>query len=213
MSLLAFNNLTYQLGNGGERKITVSASLKEGEILVVRGPSGAGKSTLLRVLAKLQPGESGEVFLAGENWQTIPSTHWRSQVHYLAQKPAIFEGTVLDNLTKPFELRLVKKKLSFNLDLAKRLMQDLLLSPDLLNHDARTLSGGEAARLAFVRSLITEPTVLLLDEPTAALDNLSRAAFNRTLSKWLLGSHRAAVLVSHNNDVDSLARVSFLDIV
>jgi len=212
MAVLSFQNITYQLGSNGQRKISVSSAVQAGEILVVQGPSGAGKSTLLRVLAKLQPCQSGQVLLSNRSWGEIPANQWRSQVHYLAQKPALFEGTVLDNLTKPFELRMLRNRLPFNLELARQLMQDLLLSPDLLDQDARTLSGGEGARVAFVRSVLTEPTVLLLDEPTAALDAESRHAFNRTLSQWLLGAGRAAILVSHNNEVDQFSRVSVLDL-
>ena len=145
-------DIAYALGADQACLITVSGSLNEGEVLVVRGPSGAGKSTLLRILARLQPCLNGEVFLKGESWLKIPGTVWRSAVHYLAQKPALFDGTVAGNLAKPFEIRLHSKK-KFEPEKARALMAQLLLAPALWEQDARTLSGGEAARLALVRAL------------------------------------------------------------
>ncbi len=211
--LFSFNNITYTFGPGHSNQIKVSGSLAGGEVLVVRGPSGAGKSTLLRVLSRLQPCLSGEGFLNGESWLQMPGSIWRASVHYIAQKPAVFDGTVADNLVKPFEIRAVNGKKAFDPGLAKALMEKLLLASGLWNQDARTLSGGEVARLAFVRALLIEPQVLLLDEPVAALDDKSRKAFYSALSDWLTGLNRGAVLVSHNNDdLEFLHRVSYLDL-
>ncbi len=210
--LFVFNNIRYSLGLGQARQVLTSGAVTDGEVLVVRGPSGAGKSTLFRVLARLQPCLSGEVFLKGENWLKIQGTTWRVMVHYLAQKASLFDGTVADNLLKPFETRMIKDKKKFDLNLAKAVMDELLLTPDLWEQDARTLSGGEASRLAFVRALLIDPNVLLLDEPTAALDEKSRKAFYRVLSKWLIKPNRAALLISHNDDFKIMNRLSFLDI-
>ncbi|MCL5780756.1 MAG: ATP-binding cassette domain-containing protein [Firmicutes bacterium] len=209
--LFTFQNITYTLGTGPGRQITASGAVAEGSVLVVRGPSGAGKSTLLRVLARLQSCSGGEVFLQGESWRHLPATAWRARLHYLAQKPALFDGTVADNLAKPFETRQGSKN-KFDPDRAKALMQELLLDANLWEQDSRTLSGGEAARIAFVRGLLIQPHVMLLDEPTAALDDQAREAFYGVLSRWLTGPGRAALLVSHNNDYKVLDRVSFLDI-
>ncbi|OPY61107.1 MAG: putative ABC transporter ATP-binding protein YbbL [Pelotomaculum sp. PtaU1.Bin065] len=206
-----FNDVTYTLGFGQPRQITVSGSVDSGEVLVVQGYSGSGKSTLLRILARLQPCDGGEVYLEGKNWLQIPGTAWRAGVHCLAQKPAIFDGTVAGNLAKPFETRLLSQK-GLNQDLARDYMKKLLMSEELWEQDARTLSGGEAARLAFVRALLIDPKVMLLDEPAAALDEKARKALHLTLSQWLEGPSRAALLVTHNNDYEGLRRVSFLDI-
>lgn len=206
-----FNDIAYTLGFGQSRHITVSGSVASGNVLVVQGYSGSGKTTLLRILARLQPCDSGEVYLEGKNWLHIQGTAWRADVHYLAQKPALFDGTVASNLFKPFETKLLCKK-GPDHDKARAYMKKLLLEEGLWNQDARTLSGGEAARLAFVRALLIQPKVMLLDEPTAALDRESRRALHLTLSQWLEGPSRAAILVTHNNDYEGLHRVSFLDI-
>lgn len=209
--LFNFVNITYSLGSDRTRQISVSGSVAGGGVLAVRGPSGAGKSTLLRVLARLQPSEKGEAFLKGKSWLQIPGTSWRSSIHYMAQKPALFDGTVAANLAKPFETRILSGKQP-DLNLAKKVMEELLLPSPIWDQDARTLSGGEVARLAFIRSLLIDPQVLLLDEPTAALDDRSRQAFYRVLRKWITGPDRAAILVSHMRDFDHLDRVSFIDL-
>ncbi|MCL6479332.1 MAG: ATP-binding cassette domain-containing protein [Peptococcaceae bacterium] len=209
--LFNFQDITYTLGPDKSRQISVSGSLNPGEVMVARGPSGAGKSTFFRVIARLQSCLSGEVFLNGRSWMQIPGTIWRSSVHYLAQKPALFDGTVAGNLAKPFEISQNNKK-KFDVELAKSIMQQLLLAPTLWEQDAKTLSGGEAARVTFLRALLLEPAVLLLDEPTAALDDESKKAFYAVLSNWLKNSDRAAFLISHTNDYEGLGMITFLDI-
>lgn len=209
--LFEFKDLEYCLGTKADRCICASGSVNNGNVLVVRGPSGVGKSTLLRVLSRLQTYVKGEVWLKGESWLTVPGNHWRAQIHYFSQKPALFDGTVVENLARPFELGHMSGK-KFEPQAAKRLMEQLLLPGDLWEQDARTLSGGETARLAFVRSLLIEPTILLLDEPTAALDSNARDAFYRVLSEWLKLPGKGVLLVSHNDDYLGLPGISFLNL-
>lgn len=210
--LFSFKDIFYTLGPANERRILASGSLDSGDVLVVRGPSGSGKSTLLRILARLQPCTGGEAFLNGESWLRIPGIFWRPRIHYLAQKPALFDGTVADNLAMPFQVRVLNSEKEFDRKHARSIMESLLLPLSMWEQDARTVSGGEASRLAFARSLLIDPHVLLLDEPTAALDINSREAFYRVLSGWLGSSGHAAILVSHHNDLQYINRASFLDL-
>ncbi|MBO8137933.1 MAG: ATP-binding cassette domain-containing protein [Desulfotomaculum sp.] len=209
--LLKLENLTYCLGEDTERLITVSGTVPEGSVLVIRGPSGAGKSTLLRVLARLKPCLNGRVLLKGKEWFDIPAAAWRTTVHYLPQSPVTFDGTAADNLAKPFTTAIMKNKTP-DWELVEKLVSELLLPPKILEQEAKTLSGGEAARMAFIRSLLVDPAVLLLDEPTAALDSKARQAFYKVLARWLKAPGRAALLISHNEDYEALENISYLDI-
>lgn len=198
--LLEIDRLCCYLSRGEDgRRVELTAELPAGEVLVLRGPSGAGKSTVLKALARLKEA-AGTVRLAGVDWRQIPPPAWRRRVHYLAQQPALFAGSVLDNLKRPFELAEVKKHGDFDQSLLRDAWQRLKLAPALLDQEARTISGGEAARVALLRAMLTGPQVLLLDEPTAALDEESRLAVLQYIGDWLAVPGRAAILVSHREE-------------
>lgn len=184
---------------GKKDMIKAQARVNPGEVLVVSAPSGAGKTSLLRILARLQPATNGEVFLDDRNWLEIPTVNWRVLVHYLAQKPTLFEGSVADNLARPFTTKVLSQK-PLSPTRGQTLLAELGLPSHIWDQDARTLSGGEAARVAFVRALLIEPSVILFDEPTSALDERSRQAFYTVLQAWLREPGHAALLVSHTED-------------
>lgn len=208
-----FAGLSFGVGMDN-RTVTVSGALEQGRVLLVRGPSGSGKTTLLRVLARLHPCHEGDVWLDGRHWRSFSPIAWRTAVCYVAQQPAMFEGTVRDNLARPFQLSVRVKRGRFDAAWAQEAMQALLLAPALLEQDARFLSGGEAARVAFIRALLADPTVLLLDEPTAALDREAVGGFCNLLRRWLgEGPERGAVLISHDEYVwQRLPDADFLEI-
>lgn len=210
--LFSFKDIIYSLGSES-RQVKVTACLDEGQVLVARGPSGAGKSTLLRILAKLRPTKSGECFLNKESWSVFSATEWRTKVHLLSQKPTLFNGTVKENLVLPFEIKsLHMQHKKIDLEKAQIILTQLLLPPDILEQDAKTLSGGEAARIVFLRAILIDPDVLLLDEPTASLDEKSKEAFYSVLTHWLVESKHSAIIVSHQHDFQHLSNVSYLDI-
>jgi putative ABC transport system ATP-binding protein len=150
------------------RRILDGASIlvRPGEAVAIEGPSGSGKSTLARTLASLIDPDAGKVFLGGRDAREIAPVEFRTRVAFLAQQPAMFEGSVLDNLrTGP---RLHGKSLDDAQ--ARELVGAVGLGEEILAREARTLSGGEKQRVALARALANGPEVLLLDEPTAALD-------------------------------------------
>jgi len=185
-----------------QRSVSLSGAVDRGRVMLVRGPSGAGKTTLLRVLARLQHG-TGDVWLGGRHWHSFAPTAWRAAVCYVAQQPAVFEGTVRDNLRRPFQLTAVGRRRRYDAAAAERGMRALMLPPALLEQDARLLSGGEAVRIAVLRALLADPAVLLLDEPTAALDRPTAAGFCDLLNHWLSEKpdRRAAVVITHDEFV------------
>lgn len=166
-------------------------------VTVLAGPSGAGKSTLLRLLNRLDDPLAGEI-----RWRDRPLTEWeptelRRQVAMVFQRAPVFPGTVLDNLAVALP--------GIDEDRALHVLEHVGLEPDLLGHEADTLSGGEAQRMCVARALLTDPAVLLADEPTAALDRAARATVE-DLGRSLADSGVAVIWVSH--DTDQLRRLA-----
>ena len=138
-------------------------------ITALVGPSGAGKTSLLRLLNRLDDPTSGEVLLDDQPITSFPVGALRRRVGFVFQRPAMFEGTVADNLRIAVELG------NAHSAPAEPLPMDLVLtavelSTDYLDRDTARLSGGEQQRVSIARALMTRPQVLLLDEPTSALD-------------------------------------------
>jgi len=152
----------------GGRRILDGASIRvrPGEAVAIQGPSGSGKSTLVSVLATLLEADDGSVHLDGRDAREIAPTQFRTRVAFLAQQPAMFERTVRDNLSAGPALH--GKPLGDAQ--AVELIVAVGLDESMLAREARTLSGGEKQRVALARALANGPEVLVLDEPTAALD-------------------------------------------
>ena len=169
-----------------------SGTLLAGQVTVLTGASGSGKSVLLRVLAGLLPMTTGDVWLQSDaqNRDTrnsiheIAPMHWRSQVALLAQQPQLLEGSVIDNLQLPYRLASHQHK-HFNIDWHIEQLEYLERTSDFLQQDANTLSGGERQLVNTLRLLQLNPQVLLLDEPTAALDVDTSAKLVHLLINWL----------------------------
>ncbi|MFL5404238.1 MAG: ATP-binding cassette domain-containing protein [Myxococcales bacterium] len=150
------------------RRILDGASLTVdvGEAVAVQGPSGSGKSTLVRTLATLIEPDSGAVLLEGRDAREIAPTRFRTRVAFLAQQPAMFAGTVRDNVEAGPALH----GTSLADARARELVAAVGLDEGMLEREARSLSGGEKQRVALARALANSPEALLLDEPTASLD-------------------------------------------
>ncbi len=166
-------------------------------VTVLAGPSGAGKSTLLRLLNRLDDPVGGEVRWRGRTLTDWSPTELRRQVAMVFQRPPIFPGTVFENLQVA--------SADVGVDRAAHVLEHVGLSAELLDHEADTLSGGEAQRMCVARALLTEPAVLLADEPTAALDRAARVTVE-DLGRMLADSGMAVIWVSH--DTDQLRRLA-----
>lgn len=171
----------------------VDIAVQPGETLPIVGPSGAGKSTLLRLLDRLDEPTDGTVYLDGTDYRTIPPTDLRASVGLVPQNPALRQGTVRENVTIGPRLR--------GDGVESGRVERLLDRLDLGGYADRAvadLSGGEAQRVAIARTLVVDPDVLLLDEPTASLDPAAQAEIETLLTDLLADSGRTAVLVTHD---------------
>ncbi|MFN3648889.1 MAG: ATP-binding cassette domain-containing protein [Armatimonadota bacterium] len=149
------------------------------------GPSGAGKSTLLRLLAGLQRPDAGEV-----TWRRQPPRPPTCAL--LFQRPILIRGSVLHNASLGLRLRGERHAAARALPLLERLGL-----AERARQSARTLSGGEAQRVALARTLLLEPEVLLLDEPTANLDPENVALFEELVREVQAERGTTVVWVTH----------------
>lgn len=162
-------------------------SVPAGQCAAIVGPSGSGKSLLLRMIADLDPNQ-GTVFLDGRNRASFAPPEWRRRVVYSAAEPGWWHDSVAPHFP-PGPAR----------SLAETLMPRLGLRPALLDSQVVLLSTGERQRMALIRSLALASPVLLLDEPTGALDQDSTGIVEAVLRERLAAG-TAIVLVTHSPD-------------
>jgi len=174
----------------------LSFSLEAGDILAVRGPSGSGKTVMLRTLAGLEPIQSGQILYNSRPQSDYEMPVYRSKIIYLQQRPSFASKTVLESIKKPFEFGVHQDK-SFDIDLLHKYLNALGRSDDFLNKEIANLSGGEEQIVAFLRVLILEPQIILLDEATASLDQETSQQLEQLVIDYLKSQQRAAIWISH----------------
>jgi NitT/TauT family transport system ATP-binding protein len=171
----------------------VDLTLEQGTFSAVIGSSGCGKSTLLKIMAGLLPPSAGRVALAGK-----PVTGPRRDIGMMFQQATLFPWrTTIENVTLPIEIRDGKKAARAAHDDASKLLELVGLN-GFESVYPNELSGGMAQRAAICRMLITQPTVLLLDEPFSALDELTRDFMNMELQRICMARNATAFLVTHS---------------
>ncbi|MGJ8625307.1 MAG: ABC transporter ATP-binding protein, partial [Yoonia sp.] len=171
----------------------VSLTLEKGSFTSVIGSSGCGKSTLLKIMAGLIPPSKGRVVLQGE-----PVRGSRRDIGMMFQHATLFPWkTAVENIVLPIEIRDGKAAAKKALDKAHELM-DVVGLKGFENVYPNELSGGMAQRASICRMLITEPAVLLLDEPFSALDELSRDMMNMELQRICREQNATAFLITHS---------------
>ena len=171
----------------------VSLTLRHGSFSSVIGSSGCGKSTLLKIMAGLIPPSTGRVVLQGR-----PVRGTRRDIGMMFQQATLFPWrTTVENIVLPIEIRDGRAAA----EKAKARAHDLLEVVGLAGFEnvyPNELSGGMAQRASICRMLITEPAVLLLDEPFSALDELSRDMMNMELQRICNEKDATAFLVTHS---------------
>lgn len=173
----------------------VDVTLKHGERLGIAGPNGSGKSTLLKVLALLLRPSRGSVRVLGVSGGGRVPVHIRRQMAVVFQEPYPLVGSVLDNVALPLRLRGISRpeaKRRAGVWLERFSLRHLAEQP------ARTLSGGEQARMQLARAFAAEPRVLFLDEPFAAVDATSRAPLKALLDDIFAEQKITVILISHD---------------
>ena len=171
----------------------IDLSLAEGSFSATIGPSGCGKSTLLKIMTGLLSPSEGSVMLSGE-----PVTGPRRDIGMMFQEATLFPWrTTIENVVLPIEIREGKRAALAKHDIARALLE-LVGLQDFEQVYPSELSGGMAQRTAICRMLITEPTVLVLDEPFSALDELTRDFMNMELQRICRERNATTFLVTHS---------------
>lgn len=171
-----------------------SLELQSGEVLAVLGPNGSGKSTLFRLLLQLEPADAGVVRFAGRQLRGDDLAA-RRRMAGVFQQPYLFKGTVRRNVE--YGLRARRIAGDERTQRVDRALRDLGLV-DLSERNVRELSGGEAQRVALARTVVLDPDVLLLDEPTANLDVTVRRLFRADLARVVRAHARSVILITHD---------------
>ncbi|GMH17956.1 hypothetical protein Nepgr_019797 [Nepenthes gracilis] len=185
----------------------VSVDIPKGKIVGIIGPSGSGKSTFLRSLNRLWEPPVGTVFLDGRDICDLDVLKLRRKVGMLFQLPALFEGTVADNVRYGPQLRGIK----LSDEQVYKLLTLADLDPSFYHKGSSELSVGQAQRVALARTLANQPEVLLLDEPTSALDPISTQNIEDVFVKLKNNGGMTMVMVSHSiKQIQRIADIVFL---
>lgn len=178
------------------------------KITSILGASGSGKTTLLRHLNKLITPDSGNIFYFHKSLVGINSIELRRKVVMLSQNPAIFPGTIKDNLL--LGLKFSEKPLAIESKLDE-ILKMIKLNKSL-NENAENLSGGEKQRLALGRVILMEPEVFLLDEPSSALDEETANLLIEKLVTYVKSTNKTLIMVTHSKAIASKFSDNIIDI-
>lgn len=194
MSLLEFQNVSMSYHSSKQETAAVldlTFSVSEGEFVAIVGPSGCGKSTILNLICGLLAPESGQILIEGKNARDS-----KLNIGYMLQKDHLFEWrTIFRNVMLGPEIArqvTVEKK-----EYAHSLLDSYGLS-EFADSKPSQLSGGMRQRAALIRTLVMEPTLLLLDEPFSALDYQTRLNVSDDIGKIIRKESITAVLVTHD---------------
>lgn len=171
----------------------ISLSVDRGEIIAIVGPSGAGKSSFLRLINRLDEPTAGTVYVDGTDYRELDPQTLRRRIGFVAQQPALRSGTVSENVG----LGAVVHDEEIDHDRVDSLLDRVGLA-GYADRSVEELSGGEAQRVAIARALYLDPDVVLLDEPTAHLDDDSEARIESLLEELLHDRGLTCLIVTHD---------------
>ena len=178
----------------------VSLDINKGEFVALMGPSGSGKSTLLHLIAAMDRPTQGEIRVLGHNLRELSDraiARWRNEhVGFIFQQFNLIPVlTAIENVELPLKLTNLKKQQ--RLEHAATALKLVGLG-DRMNHFPRQLSGGQEQRVAIARAIVTDPALILADEPTGNLDATSAQDVLTILSKLNKDFGKTIVMVTHD---------------
>lgn len=174
--------------------------VQKGDFVALMGPSGSGKSTLLHLIAAMDRPTEGEILVLGENLRALSDraiAHWRNEhIGFVFQSFNLIPVlTAMENVELPLKLTNLKKK--ERVEHAETAL-NLVGLGDRLSHLPRQLSGGQEQRVAIARAVVTDPDIILADEPTGNLDSASARDVLELLQKLRSDFHKTIIMVTHD---------------
>ena len=195
MSYLEVRNISKNFGNFKALE-DISFGVERGELVALLGPSGSGKTTILRTIAGLESADEGVVIIDDKVVNNLPGS--KRGIGFVFQNYALFRYmTVRDNIAFGLKVQKMPKK---EIDMRVSELIDLVGLSGLDKRYPNELSGGQRQRVAFARALAPEPSVLLLDEPFAAIDAKVRQELRQWLRAIVGKLNLTAIFVTHDQD-------------
>ncbi|MBM3734912.1 MAG: ABC transporter ATP-binding protein [Acidobacteria bacterium] len=189
-------------------------TVDKGEFVALMGPSGSGKSTLLHLIAAMDRPTSGDINVLGQNLRGLSESaiaKWRNaHIGFVFQSFNLLPVlTALENVELP--LKLTKLSKSQRIEHARRALELVGLA-DRLDHTPRQLSGGQEQRVAIARAIVTDPDLLLADEPTGNLDAVSAREVLTLLGRLNREFGKTVVMVTHDpHAARAASKIRYLD--
>lgn len=227
---MTFKKVHYKYDYGQDILSDINLTIKQGSKIALVGISGSGKSTLAKMIVNFYNPNQGEIRLGDMNLNQIDKKSLRQHINYLPQQPYVFNGTILENLLLGAKEGTTREDILRAVELAE-IREDIERMPlnyqTELTSDGTGISGGQRQRIALARALLTDASILILDEATSSLDILTekRIVDNlMNLDKTLIFiAHRLTIaervekvivldrgkIVEEGNHADLLARNSF----
>jgi D-methionine transport system ATP-binding protein len=194
--LLQLNSVGYTPPNFSQPILAdISLAIAQGERVTLTGATGAGKSTLFRLLNRLSDATVGKIYLEGKDYQTIHPVELRRQVALVSQEPKLLGMTVRAALAYPLQLRGIATE-----EIKQRIIniaERLAIPSELFDRVEIQLSAGEKQLIAIARALITQPKILLLDEPIAHLDFTTAERLLATISTITNSDRLTTIAINH----------------
>lgn len=181
---------------GGARILSVGhMKIAKNSKIALVGPNGAGKSSLLEVLALIDKPTGGKIFFEGEELNRSNVLKFRRKIGFLPQKPEILKMPVYKNIALPLKFR---KLPADKINQSVEYWMDKLNITHLSQKTGINLSGGEQQKVALARMMVTDPKILLFDEPLTGIDRQTKLKFVAELSEIISQSGRTIIYVTHN---------------
>ncbi len=191
----------------------ISLKIKAGEKVAIIGRVGSGKSTLARLILKLYLPNEGVILLDGTDYRQINPDDLRQQIGYVPQDISLFYGTVRDNICigAPFISDAALIKVSDVAGIGSFTNNHPDGFDRQVGEKGSELSGGQRQAIAIARALLRSPNVLLLDEPTSAMDDNSERRFKQQLASWMTASHTLLLVTHKLSMLELVDRIIVLD--